>query len=67
MQSGCILGAAMLLDGMIERMEAELGQAATVVATGGLASVILPACKHEIIRADDLILRGLAVLYAQNK
>lgn len=67
MQSGCILGAALLLDGMIGRMEEELGQKATVVATGGIAPFITPACKHPMAHADDLILRGLAVLYAQNK
>ena len=67
MQSGCILGAALLLDGMIDRMEEELGQKATVVATGGIAPFITPACKHPMAHADDLILRGLAVLYEQNK
>lgn len=67
MQSGCVLGAALLLDGMIDRMTAELGQEATVVATGGIAPVIAPACKHKMHMAGDLILRGLAVLYEQNK
>ena len=67
MQSGCILGAALLLDGMIDRMEAELGQKTTVVATGGIAPFITPACKHPMTPAGDLILRGLAVLYEQNK
>ena len=59
--------AALLLDGMIDRMEEELGQKATVVATGGIAPFITPACKHPMAHADDLILRGLAVLYEQNK
>ena len=67
MQSGCVLGAALLLDGMIDRMESELGCRATVVATGGIAPVIAPACRHEMHMAADLILRGLAVLYEQNK
>ena len=67
MQSGCVLGAALLLDGMIDRMTAELGQEATVVATGGIAPVIAPACKHQMHMAGDLILRGLAVLYERNK
>ena len=60
-------GAALLLDGMIDRMESELGCRATVVATGGIAPVIAPACRHEMHMAADLILRGLAVLYEQNK
>lgn len=67
MKSGSILGTALLLDGMIDRMEEELGQKATVVATGGIAPFITPACKHPMAHADDLILRGLAVLYEQNK
>ena len=67
MQSGCILGAALLLDGMIDRMEAELGQKATVVATGGLARCIVPICQHEILLNEDLLLNGLAVLYEKNK
>ena len=67
MQSGCVLGAALLLDGIIDRMTAELGQEATVVATGGIAPVIAPACKHKMHMAGDLILRGLAVLYERNK
>ena len=67
MQSGCILGAALLLDGMIDRMEAELGQKATVVATGGLAHCIVPICTHEILLNEDLLLYGLAVLYEKNR
>ena len=67
MQSGCVLGAALLLDGMIDRMEAELGQKATVVATGGLARCIVPICQHEILLNEDLLLNGLAVLYEKNK
>ena len=67
MQSGCVLGSALLLDGLIDRMESELGQKATIVATGGIAPVIAPACRHQMHMASDLILRGLAVLYEQNK
>ena len=67
MQSGCVLGAALLLDGMIDRMTQELGQDTIVVATGGIAPVIAPACKHKMHMSGDLILRGLAVLYEQNR
>ena len=67
MKSGSILGAALLLDGMIDRMEAELGQKATVVATGGLARCIVPICTHEILLNEDLLLYGLAVLYEKNR
>ena len=67
MKSGSILGTALLLDGMIDRMEAELGQKAAVVATGGLARCIVPICQHEILLNEDLLLIGLAVLYEKNK
>ena len=58
---------ALLLDGMIDRMEAELGQKAAVVATGVLARCIVPICQHEILLNEDLLLFGLAVLYEKNK
>ena len=67
MKSGSILGTALLLDGMIDHMESELGQQATVVATGGLARCIVPICTHEILLNEDLLLYGLAVLYEKNK
>ncbi len=67
MQSGAIFGSAAMLDGMIERMEAELGRSATVIATGGLAGRVIPLCKREIIYEPDLLLKGLAVLWEKNR
>ena len=67
MRSGAVFGTAATIDGMIERMEAELGYACRVVATGGLANAIAPYCKREIICDDDLLLKGLWVLYEKNK
>ena len=66
MQSGAVYGNAALLDGMIDRFETELGQKATVVATGGIACKIIPHCRHEIIYDEDLLLKGLAILYRKN-
>lgn len=66
MKSGAVFGTAAMVDGMIERMEAELGQPATVVATGGLSNGILPYCHHEIYHEPDLLLKGLAILYQKN-
>lgn len=66
MKSGILYGNASCIDGMIERVEAELGQKATVVATGGLASSITPLCKHEIILDDGLLLKGLMLIYEKN-
>lgn len=67
MQSGAILGNAAMLDGMIDRFEAELGCKASLVATGGIAAKIVPHCSHEIVYDEDLLLRGLAIIYQKNK
>lgn len=66
MRSGIMLGTACMIDGMVERMEAELGRKATVVATGGIAKFVLPMCRTRILYDKDLLLRGLAILYAEN-
>ena len=42
MRSGSVYGTAAMLDGMIERMEDELGESATVIATGGLGGTRTP-------------------------
>lgn len=67
MQSGAIFGSAAMLDGMIDRMEAELGRSAAVIATGGLAGCVTPYCRHEIRYEPDLLLKGLAVLWEKNR
>lgn len=67
MRSGMMIGNACMLDGMIDRMEAELGEKTTVIATGGIARFIVPLCSHEIIYDKDLLLRGLAILYRENR
>ena len=67
MRSGIMMGTACMLDGMVERMEAELGYKTTVIATGGIARFIVPMCKTPIIYDKDLIVKGLAALYRENK
>lgn len=67
MQSGVMLGTAAMLDGMIDRMEEELGTPASVVATGGIARYVLPLCKRKIQYDNDLLLKGLVVLYGLNR
>lgn len=67
MRSGIMMGSASMLDGMIDRMEAELGCKTTVVATGGIGKFIIPLCQREIIYDKDLLLKGLAALYRDNK
>ena len=65
-KSGLIYGTAGTIDGLIERIEAELGETCTVIATGGLAGVVVPLCKREITIDDDLMLRGLILIYNKN-
>ena len=66
MRSGIMLGAACMLDGMVQRMEEELGQKTTVVVTGGIARFVIPMCKTPVIYDKDLLLKGLAALYRDN-
>lgn len=66
MRSGIMMGNASMLDGMVQRMEEELGQKTTVVITGGIAKFIEPLCKTEMIYDKDLLLKGLAALFREN-
>jgi type III pantothenate kinase len=67
MQSGLIYGNAAMVDGMLERVENELGFKVTAIATGGLADIVVPHCKREIIYDGNLILEGLRIIYEKNK
>lgn len=67
MKSGVIYSSAAALDGIIERLEEELGQPVTAIATGGLAQKIVPYCKRKIIVDEDLLLKGLQIIYEKNK
>lgn len=66
MDSGIIYGAASMLDGMIDRIQQELGQPVQVVATGGLSKKVTPYCRHSIIQDPNLLLKGLRILYYKN-
>ena len=67
LQCGTVLGAAAMVEGLVERMEQELGQPAEVIATGGLAGSVLPLCRRKFRLEPDLLLRGLAILYEKNR
>ena len=66
MRSGIMIGSACMLDGMVQRMEEELGTKATVVVTGGIAKFIVPMCRTPMIYDKDLLIRGLVALYREN-
>ena len=55
------------MDGIIDRIEEELGEKTTVIATGGLAKKIVPHCRKEIILDEELLLKGLMLIYRKNK
>jgi len=67
MQSGAVYGNAAMLDGIIDRFEQELGCKTSKVATGGIAAKIVPHCRNEIVYDENLLLRGLGIIYKKNK
>lgn len=67
MKSGMIYGNASCIDGMIRRIKKELGREdVTVIATGGLSKVIIPYCEEKIIYDNELLLKGLRLIYEKN-
>ncbi|MBQ1389509.1 MAG: type III pantothenate kinase [Clostridia bacterium] len=67
MKSGIIYYSAAGIDGVIDRIEDTLGSTCTIVSTGGLAAKIIPFCKRNIIIDDQLLLKGLMIIYNKNK
>ncbi|HJD26108.1 MAG TPA: type III pantothenate kinase [Candidatus Blautia intestinipullorum] len=67
MKSGILYGNAAAVDGIIDRIEEELGKKVTAIATGGMSGKIIPHCKRKIIQDEDLLLKGLLVIYEKNK
>lgn len=67
MKSGIMFGTAGSIDGLIDRIEQELGEKCSVIATGGLAGTVIPLCRHSITLDDDLLLKGLMIIYNKNK
>lgn len=66
MKSGMVIGNAACIDGMIDRIWEELGYSTKVMATGGLAPIVVANCKHNIIIDDALLLKGLKIIYDKN-
>lgn len=58
-RSGLLLGGAAMLEGLASRMEAELGQPATLILTGGLSGRMLPHLQRPVRHEPDLLLKGL--------
>ena len=66
MRSGIMYGAAAMLDGLLDRMQEELGTPAKIVITGGIAKFVIPMCRHEMIYDRSLMLKGLGLIYRRN-
>lgn len=66
MRSGALYGHASMVDGMIVRVEEQIGAAVTVVATGGSAVQYLRYCHHDIVIDRNLVMNGLYLLYQKN-
>ena len=66
MRSGIMYGTAAMIDGMLDRVEEELGYSTTVVATGGMAQFVVPLCRRKIQVDRDLLLKGLNIIYKKN-
>src|SRR5690606_40847050 len=66
MQSGIVFGYACLVDGMVDKLKAELGFACEVLATGGLARLIVPHTSSVTSIDEDLTLLGLWLIYQKN-
>ena len=67
MQSGFLYGFAAMIDGVIDRIDEELGAKTSIVSTGSKAEEISALCRHEIKTNPNLILNGLKRIYKRNK
>lgn len=67
LQSGFAYGFAGLVDGVVARMREELGEDATVIATGGMATTIAPLCETIDIVDPYLTLTGLRLIWERNR
>ena len=67
MRSGSLIGCAAMLDGIIDRVEAELGMSVSAVLTGGVSPLVAPYCNRKFHLEPDILIRGLQLIYEKNK
>ena len=66
MQAGLVFGKAAEIEGIVERIQKELGGDATVIATGGWAWLIAPLCSRVDHHEPWLTLQGLRLIFERN-
>lgn len=66
LQSGVVFGYASMIDGVIDKIERELGYSCTVIATGGLAPLLAGQCARLGVVDQNLTLEGLRILHERN-
>jgi type III pantothenate kinase len=66
LQSGILYGFAAQIDGIVDRLVTELGSATTVIATGGLAPIVLDECRRIDVHDPWLTLIGLRLVFQRN-
>jgi type III pantothenate kinase len=71
LQSGLVLGFAGLVDGLVDRIAVEIvaqfGSAPVVVATGGLAPLVIDSCRSIAEREPDLTVHGLRLAFERQQ
>ena len=66
LQSGALYGFAGQVDGIVTRIVAEIGDVTAVIATGGLAPVVIVESSTVTVHRPDLTLQGLRLVFAKN-
>lgn len=67
-QSGIVHGSAAMIDGLLERIETELGEPVSVICCGDWSETISPYCKRQGMVIDkEILMRGLWMIYKKNR
>src|SRR3954454_17714084 len=66
-RSGVLFGYAAMVDGMVARLREQLGAETRSLATGGLASLVVPYCDSIDVVDDQLTLTGLRLIWERNQ